>query len=361
MSVSDSTSSYKAVIYADPPSTKTEVVDLDIPEPDVGQVLVRLHYSGVCHTDYSFCTNGFVGAPPTMKGQIGGHEGIGEVVKLGPGVVLPAVGTRVGIKYAADACLNCEPCLLGGETSCTQVKISGFYTPGTFQQYCLTSAKYATVIPDGLPSDAAAPLMCAGITVYSALTRGGVKPGDWVLVTGAGGGLGHLGVQYARALGARVLAVDHGSKEDLCRSLGADEFVDFSQFPANEPPGESQMAARIRELTAGGVKIALMCSSNSGTYEQAVYWLRFRGTIVCVGVPDNAAVMAGSPMMFLEKELRMIGVKTANRQEAVETLALAAKGAIKTHFEVRPMGELTQIFEEMEKGMLRGRVVLDLR
>ncbi|KXJ97561.1 alcohol dehydrogenase [Microdochium bolleyi] len=358
----DAGATYKAVIYADPPSTKTEVVDLSVPEPGVGEVLVRLHYSGVCHTDYSFCTSGFEGLPPTLKGQVGGHEGVGEVVKLGPGVSVPAVGTRVGIKYAADACLNCEPCLLGGETSCTQVKISGFYTPGTFQQYCLTSAKYATVVPDGLPSDAAAPLMCAGISVYSGLTRGGVKPGDWVLVTGAGGGLGHLGVQYARALGARVLAVDHGSKEALCRSLGADEFVDFTQYPRDDPPSpESKMATRIRELTQGGCKVALMCASSSATYEHAMFWLRFRGTIVCLGVPDNAATMAGNPAFFLASELRLIGVKTANRQEAVEALALAAKGAIKTHFQVRPMEELTQVFEEMEEGKLQGRVVLDLR
>lgn len=116
-------------------------------------------------------------------------------------------------------------------------------------------------------------------------------------------------MQYARALGARVLAIDHGSKEALCRSLGADEFVDYTQFPRDEPPSadKNQMAVRIRELTQGGCKLALMCASSSSTYVQSPYWLRFRGTIVCLGVADDPSIAVGKPNYFIYNELRMMG------------------------------------------------------
>lgn len=232
--------------------------------------------------------------------------------------------------------------MLGGETSCLQTKISGYYASGTFQQYCVTSAHYATVIPDGLPLDSTAPLMCAGLSVYAGLTRAGIRPGDWVLVTGGGGGLGHLGVQYARALGGRVLAIDSDPKESVCREVGADEFIDFTQFPKDTEGGEA-MAAKIRELTAGGAKIALMCSSNAGSYEQCMYWLRFRGVIIALGVPDVPNTKIADPGYFLNFELKLIGVKAANRLETAEALALAARGSIKTHFQLRPMEDLTTV------------------
>ncbi|KIW03502.1 uncharacterized protein PV09_05269 [Verruconis gallopava] len=359
MALDYSTLKNKAIIYAEPGTTKTQVVELPVTAPGPGEVLVRLEYSGVCHTDYGFCTNAFKGNPiPTPQGQIGGHEGVGKIVALGPGVTSPPVGTVVGIKYAADACLNCSICLEGGETSCPSVRVSGFYTPGTFQQYCISWAKYVTPIPPEITDlAAAAPLMCAGITMYTALKRAGVKYNDWVLISGAGGGLGHLGIQYAKAMGARVLAIDSGSKEQFCKSLGAEAFLDFSKFDA------AGLATQVHEVTGGGARIVLMCVSHQSAYDQAVGWLGFRGKVICLGVPEGdlkpiAGAVVGSMLMM---EQSIMAIKTGNRLEAKESLDIVAAGRVKTHYQLRKMDELTQIFDDMHAGKFEGRAVIDLR
>jgi propanol-preferring alcohol dehydrogenase len=250
-------------------------------------------------------------------------------------VTIPAVGSKVGIKYAADACLICgtslsltwgegqharkrqsvptlpyisyrqrgiDRCLIGGETSCKQVQISGAFTPGTFQQYVLSSARYVTPIPEGLDLASTAPLMCGGVSVYAALRRANTRPGNWVLVSGAGGGLGHLAIQYAKALGARVLGIDVGSKEALAREVGADAFVNFTSYTTDE-----DLAEKVHELTQGGAQVVLMCSSNSMAYSQAALWLAFRGTIVGLGVPETGDVKIVSPVHFLSDELTYFG------------------------------------------------------
>ncbi|KKP01434.1 alcohol dehydrogenase [Trichoderma harzianum] len=233
----------RAVVYSDPGvSLETAVVDLPVPQPADGEVLVRLYYSGVCHTDVSFCLNALPGLRvPTPKG-------VGIVVAHGPGVTLPPIGSRVGIKYAADACLACDNCIEGAEASCLNIKVSGYFTPGTFQQYCIATARYVTPIPENLDLAAAAPLMCGGVTVYTALRKAGLRPGDWVAVFGAGGGLGHLGIQYAKAMGGRVIALDVGSKKDFCLSQAADEFIDITQFGVDE-----DLAAKVKSLSNGGL------------------------------------------------------------------------------------------------------------
>ncbi|KAK1979040.1 chaperonin 10-like protein [Colletotrichum cereale] len=347
----------RAVVYTEPGTTKTEVVELPIPIPGPGEVLVRLQYSGVCHTDYGFCMNAFSGVPfPTPKGQIGGHEGVGEVVTIGTGVTSPVVGARVGIKYAADACLNCDRCLQGGESSCMDVKLSGYFTPGTFQQYCISAARYVTPIPDALDSARAAPLMCGGLTVYTALKRAEARHGDWVVIVGAGGGIGHLAIQYARAFGCRVLAMDLGSKEEFCRDLGAEEFVDFTRYPT-----EKHLTATIKEVTGGGARIVLMCSSNKKAYVQSSNWLGFRGKLVCLGIPESGSMSIADVESVLVDELTIFGVKTGNRLEAKECLEVAARANVKTHFQLRRMKSLTKVFNEMKSGDIQGRVVIDLK
>ncbi|KAF6809691.1 alcohol dehydrogenase [Colletotrichum sojae] len=346
----------RAVVYAEPGTTKTELVELPIPQPGPGEVLVRIQFSGVCHTDYGFCMNAFSSVPfPTPKGQVGGHEGVGEVVAVGVGVTTPAMGDRVGIKYAADACLNCDRCLRGGESSCEKVKLSGYFTPGTFQQYCLSSARYVTPIPNGLGSAEAAPLMCGGVSVYTALKRAEARHGDWIVVAGAGGGLGHLAIQYANALGCRVLAMDLGAKERFCKDLGAERFVDFTAYAT-----EDDLAVAVREITGGGARVVLMCSSNKRAYCQAPRWLGFRGKLACLGVPEHSSPAIGEVEDMLNDELTIFGVKTGNRLEAKECLEIAARGKVKTHFQLRRMRSLTKIFTEMESGEIKGRVVMDL-
>lgn len=176
-------------------------------------------------------------------------------------------------------------------------------TPGTFQQYCITSAQYATLIPDSLDLAEAAPLMCGGVSVYAGLKRSGTQIGDWVVVSGAGGGLGHLAIQYARAMGARVAAIDAESKESFCRELGADEFVDFAKYKDDN----DGLAKHIHGVTGGGAKVVLICAASGKAYSDAPQWLRFRGCIIALGIPSDSVGQALSIFQFVSLELRLIG------------------------------------------------------
>lgn len=259
------------------------------------------------------------------SGTILSYLGVGTIVTHGPGVEFPPIGSRVGIKYAADACLTCgrsslfyvaggfcptsrllrywaDNCIENGDSSCMNAKISGYFTPGTFQQYCIASARYLTPIPDGLELAAAAPLMCGGISVYTSLKRANLCPGHWVVICGAGGGLGHLGIQYAKAMGGRVLALDTELKREFCFSLGSDEFLDFTAFQC-----ESDIATKIKEVTEGGSRIVLMCASSGKAYSQAMSWLGFRGTLACLGIPDSEGCLVPNIGAMVTDELRIIG------------------------------------------------------
>lgn len=172
-------SHHKAIIYDKPGEISTKIETIETPKPGVGEVLLKMTHSGVCHSDQAVMTNRWTILPyPTQPGQIGGHEGVGEVVAFGPGTETSGlkIGDRAGIKWMAGVCGNCLPCLSGRDACCVNGKISGYYTPGTFQQYALAPAHYVTPIPDGVPSDLAAPLLCGGVTVYAALKKTGAQP-----------------------------------------------------------------------------------------------------------------------------------------------------------------------------------------
>ncbi|KAJ5628198.1 hypothetical protein N7490_010426 [Penicillium lividum] len=354
----------KAVIYDQPGSVSTKVVEIDVPEPSDGEVLINLTHSGVCHSDLGIMTNTWTGLPPTQAGQVGGHEGVGKIVKLGPGTESSGlkIGDRVGIKWVASACGNCLPCQAGTDGLCFNQKISGFYTPGTFQQYALGPANYVTPIPDSLDSAEAAPMLCAGVTVYSALKRSNARPGQWVVISGAGGGLGHLAVQLAsRGMGLRVIGIDHSSKAELVKASGADHFVDITQFPKDDKG--VALKNHVKGLTDGlGAHAAVVCTAANAAYAQALPLLRFNGTMVCVGIPEHEPqpIATAFPGAFINQHATVTGSAVGNRTEAVETLEFAARGVIKAHHRVEKMDALTDVFREMSEGRLQGRVVLDL-
>lgn len=178
-SSSEVPSHHKAIVYDKPGEISTKVETIETPKPGVGEVLINLTHSGVCHSDQAVMCNRWPWLPaPTQAGQVGGHEGVGKVVALGPGAETAGVkvGDRVGIKWLSSVCGNCIACLSGRDACCPSAKISGFYTPGTFQQYALGPAHYVTPIPDGVPSDLAAPLLCGGVTVYAGLKKSGAQP-----------------------------------------------------------------------------------------------------------------------------------------------------------------------------------------
>ncbi|KAL1792786.1 hypothetical protein ACET3X_009293 [Alternaria dauci] len=352
-------SKYKAAIYDAPGTISTKVVELDMPEPGAGEVLINLTHSGVCHSDLGVMTNSWKVLPfPTQPGQVGGHEGVGKIVKMGPGTESSAVkiGDRVGVKWIAAVCSSCEACRAGVDASCSNGKVSGYYTPGTFQQYVVSAANYVTPIPETLDPAAAAPLLCAGVTVYSALRKTNAASGAWVVISGAGGGLGHLAVQFgARAIGYRIIGIDHSSKKDIIMESGAEHFLPVD--------GTEDMIGAVKALTNGlGAHSVVVCTASNAAYAQSVDLLRFGGRVVCVGIPegDHVPIQSARPGNIVNNSLQIVGSAVGSRKEAIETMDFAARGIVKTHFRTEKMDKLTDIFKEMHAGKLQGRVVLDM-
>jgi propanol-preferring alcohol dehydrogenase len=205
-------------------------------------------------------------------------------------------------------------------------------------------------------------MLCAGVTVYAALKRSHARPGQWVVISGAGGGLGHLAVQLAsRGMGLRVVGIDHGSKEELVKASGAEHFVDITKFPKDDE-GKA-IAAHVQSLTDGlGAHAVIVCTAANAAYAQGLLMLRFNGTLVCVGLPEHAPqpIATATPGAFVTKHYTVTGSAVGNRTEAIETMEFAARGVIKAHVRVEKMENLTSVFQEMGEGKVQGRVVLDL-
>ncbi|KAI1434085.1 alcohol dehydrogenase-like protein [Xylaria sp. CBS 124048] len=351
---------HKACVYDKPGECSIAVRDVPTPEPGAGQVLVKLTHSGICHSDYGIMMNSFKTLPaPTAKDQIGGHEGVGHIVRLGAGAESSGlkVGDRVGIKWVSSACLACPPCLEGMEGLCQNQKISGFYTPGTFQQYALGPANYVTPIPESLASEDAAPLLCAGVTTYAALRKSGASAGQWVVISGAGGGLGLAATSLAaRGMGFRVIGIDMPSKKESVLASGAEHFIDLTAFD------DDTIGPEVKRLTGLGASAVIACTGNNRAYGQALSMLRFGGSLVCVGLPEGAPVTIGKayPGFILGRQLKIVGSIVGNRREAIETLQMATRGVVKLPVRTVGMSELQSTFAAMGQGQITGRVVLDL-
>jgi len=226
---------------------------------------------------------------------------------------------------------------------------------GTFQQYVRTYSHTVTPIPEDVSSPAACPILCAGVTVYKAVRDANTRLGDWVVIPGAGGGLGHLAIQYAVAKGLRVVAVDTGEKKrTACLDLGAEKFIDFKESGGD-------LIKHIMEATDGlGPHVALVvAASSSEAYTQACMYLRRGGYLMVLGLPKgNTAVM---PLTRIAAAaITIMGSFVGNRQDTIEALRLVSAGKIKPSYEIRPMSELNTIAKEMKEGKLVGRVVVDV-
>ncbi|KAN0084543.1 alcohol dehydrogenase [Tylopilus felleus] len=348
----------KTQLAAVVPGPKQSVVmqhDVRVTQPSEltpGQCLVKMICTGVCHTDLhlSRCDWPVKGTTPL----IGGHEGVGEIVAIAENSELSPVklGQRVGIKWLAYCCRDCEQCRLGLEQNCVMVKNSGFNIDGTFAQYVVTWVHIVTPIPDSLESFAAASLLCAGVTVYRALKYSGAKIGNWIVIPGAGGGLGHLAVQYAVAMGIRVVAIDTGAeKKQLCLDLGAEKWIDFKQT--------KDLVKAIKEACDGlGPHAAVVTSPYSEGYAQAVDYLRPGGTLMAVGIPADAKLEA-SIFWTVIKNISIKGSLVGNRQDSIEAIDIAASGKVKVKYALKGLSDLQQVYNDLEEGKVAGRVVLD--
>ncbi|KAK4691494.1 alcohol dehydrogenase, propanol-preferring, partial [Lecanoromycetidae sp. Uapishka_2] len=298
---------------------------------------------------------------PTQPSQVGGHEGVGKIVKLGPGSDTSTikVGDRVGVKWVSGTCGSCPQCMAGADALCPKAKVSGYYTPGTFQQYCLGPVNYVTPIPDELESADAAPMLCAGVTTYAALRKSKAKSGEWVVISGAGGGLGHIACQLAsRGMAMRVIGIDAPAKKTVVMDCGAEHFIDVTAHD------DQSIAEEVLKLTGGlGANAVVVCTASNKAYAQALDFLRFDGTVVCVGMPEGAPqpIAKSYPQALVFKQANIAAVAVGTRKDAIECLDFAARGIVKTHFRTEKMEKLTEVFQEMKDGKLIGRVVLDLQ
>lgn len=319
---------------------------------EAGQALVRVMYSGVCHTDL----HAMLGDWPVDNKLplIGGHEGAGYIVAMNDDQTDLKVGDNVGIKWIAHSCNKCGFCRQGFEPLCKSAQCSGYTVDGSFQQYAVSYTSQLSPIPDGLSLEDAAPILCAGVTVYKALKESGAKAGEWVVIPGAGGGLGHLAVQYANLMGLRVIAIDTGSeKEQLVKKLGAEKWLDFKT--------EKDMVKAVQAAVPDGLgpHASIVASAGAGAYEQALEYLRPHGTCVAVGLPPDTDIKV--PVfwtVFLSK--RIVGSYVGNRQDAHEALALAAGGKVKCLYKTQPASTLPKVYDDMHKGQVTGRIVLDM-
>jgi propanol-preferring alcohol dehydrogenase len=324
-------------------STMT-VKDLPVPVPGPGQALVKLVTSGVCHTDLH-AAHGDWPVKPTPP-FIPGHEGVGQVVALGEGVDNLKIGQLVGNAWLFSACGECEYCTSGWETLCEHQQNSGYSVDGSFGQYMLVDAEYAALIPDGSDLVEVAPILCAGVTVYKGLKRTEARPGQWVVISGIGG-LGHIAVQYARAMGLRVAAVDvDDAKLELATRHGAELVVNAR----TEDPVE------VVQRATGGAHGVLVTAVHPDAFGQAIHMSRRGGTIVFVGLPPGD--FPASIFEVVLKGLTVRGSIVGTRQDMVEALDFYARGEIHPTVATRTLGDINEIFDEMEHGKIDGRLVI---
>ncbi|THW84510.1 alcohol dehydrogenase [Aureobasidium pullulans] len=344
------TSQKAAVKQGEGKSSTAPVKDISVPEPAPGQILVKINWTGLCGSDKSliydeWATQGLRMTPDTHG--IAGHEGAGEVVAVHDDVKdLWNVGDRAGVKWVASVCRKCEFCTNGtDELQCPKQLNSGFSIAGTFQEYCLTDARYATRLPEGVSDEEAGPILCGGVAV---------RPGQWIVLPGAGGGLGHLAVQYAKAMGMRIIAVDGGDdKGKLCKQLGAEHYIDFLSC--------KDVAAEVMKLTTFGAHGVIVFAATKEAYGSAPNFLRPGGTVVAVGLPKDETIIAGaSPLTLVLKRLNIVGSVTGTLKEVEEALDFTARGLVRPILTKGTLEDVDRFLQLLDQGKLPGRAVLKI-
>lgn len=322
------------------------IQDIEVPGVKPGTVLVKVAAAGVCHTDlHAACGDWPV--KPSLP-FVPGHEGVGTVVALGEGVTEVKIGDRVGIPWLHTSCGSCEHCLSGWETLCFKQQMTGYTVNGSYAEYVLADPKYVGHLPDNLSFEEAAPLLCAGVTVYKGLKETDTRPGQWVVISGIGG-LGHMAVQYAKAMGLRVAAVDTAaSKLDLAKRLGAEITINALE---QDPVAEITQAI-------GGAHGILVTAVSTTAFEQAIGMLRRRGTMSLVGLPPGDFPVSIFDLVLNRKTIR--GSIVGTRLDLEEALDFAGRGLVKANIQVEALDDINTIFDRMKQGGIDGRIVMKI-
>ncbi len=325
------------------PGEPLRIEDVPAPTAGPGEILIRVKACGVCHTDLHLAAGEW--RLPKLP-LVLGHEAVGIVESAGEGVLNFKPGDRAGIPWIYRTCGECEFCASDREVLCPAIIVTGFMVDGGYAEFVKAPASHAVPVPEGLSFVDAAPVYCAGLTPYRALKNSGVRVGETVAIWGVGG-LGHYAVQIAKAMGARVIAVDITSEKlELAKQLGADATVDASAGK----PGEA-----IRDLGGAHAVVNFVCSQV--TIEQSFSALRRGGTLVLVGLPAGSFTL---PILgSVAKGIRILTSAVGSRQDLREVLALAAAGKIKTVAETCRLEEINDVFERMRQGRVLGRIVVE--
>lgn len=324
-----------------------QIEEVAIPTPGPGQIQVKIQASGVCHTDLHAAEGDWPVKPSPPF--IPGHEGVGYVSAVGAGVHHVREGDRVGVPWLYSACGHCEHCLGGWETLCESQQNTGYSVNGGFAEYVIADPDYVGHLPSNIGFVDIAPVLCAGVTVYKGLKVTDTRPGQWVVISGIGG-LGHMAVQYARAMGLNVAAVDvDDDKLDLARQLGATVVVNAMK---TDP-------AVYLKKEIGGAHGALVTAVSPRAFEQALGMVRRGGTVSLNGLPPGSF-----PLPIFDVVLSGITVRgsiVGTRQDLQESLQFAGEGKVRAIVSTERLENINDVFRRMHEGQIEGRVVLDFR
>ena len=319
-------------------NAKWEVKEVTTPQPGVNQVLIKMHASGICYTDVH-ATHGALGVkfPYTI-----GHEPAGEIVELGEGVTTRKVGDRVGVPWLQSTCGRCEWCQRGKSFFCPNHIATGINIAGGHAEYMVAYADATQLIPNGISYDQAAPIFCAGYTVYSGLRLADPKPHERIAVVGIGA-LGHLGIQYSKAAGFETIAVTHSKdKEELAYKLGADSVVSDGEALLND---------------GKGADVILATSNSYKATADAIKGIRPDGRVILMGVSSTETLTVSPEILF--KRARIIGSTQNDREHLYEALDYVAKGKVKVMTEISPLEEISNAYDKVANGNVRFKAVVN--
>jgi len=326
------------------PGGDWELVEREIPQPDVGHVRVRVEACGICHSDM-LVKEGFW--PGIQYPRVPGHEVAGRIDVLGPGVTGWENGQRVGVGWHGGHCFQCEHCRRGDFAMCIKRKITGIDFDGGYAEYLIAPAAALAAIPDELPAEEAGPFMCAGVTVFNALRHSGAQVGDVVAVHGIGG-LGHLGVQYARQMGFQTVALGRGrDKEPLARKLGAHHYID------------SDAGDAVKELQKlGGARVILATAPNAKAISALVDGLSVDGKLLVPAAP--AEPLSVSVMPLISGRRSVAGWYSGTARDSQDTLEFSALSGVHPMIEKYPLNRVADAYQQMHSGKARFRAVLTM-
>ncbi len=326
------------------PGGNFEIVERPIPQPARGQVRIKVEACGICHSDALVKEGQW---PGIQYPRVPGHEIAGRIDALGADVTMWKTDQRVGVGWHGGHCFQCDPCRRGHFVLCQNQKITAITFDGGYAEYVVVPAEAVAAMPDDLPAAEAAPLLCAGITVFNALRNSGARSGDLVAVQGIGG-LGHLGIQYARQMGFRTVAVGRGQdKQPLARKLGAHEYVDTS---AGAP------AEALQKL--GGARVILATAPDSKSISALTDGLGANGTLLIVGA--DFAPLTITPLQLIGGRKSVHGWASGTAKDSEDTLQFSSLSGVRPMIEKYPLEKAAEAYDQMISGRARFRVVLTI-